>query len=115
MASGQNRLDESQLCRRAKPEQHGTALVDESSSRRFCSFSSHQLHTTEDFYIRVMTNIEAKLNCEWHIADLKLRIAQLKAGSRLASDGLASAEFIDLLQHNLDSWEERKETLVEHH
>ena len=76
-------------------------------------FDLRQLHTTEDFYIRVMTNIEAKLNCEWHIADLKLRIAQLKAGSRLGSD--VSAEFIDLLQHNLDSWEERKKTLVEHH
>ena len=62
-----------------------------------------------------MISIEAKLNCEWHIADLKLRIAQLKEGSRLGSDGLASAEFIDLLQHNLDSWEERKKTLVEHH
>ena len=96
------------------PEQHGTALVDESSSRRFCSFSSHQLQATENFYIRVMTSIEAKLNCEWHIADLKLRIAQLKAGSGLGSD-VPSAEFIDLLQHNLDSWEERKKTLVEHH
>ena len=41
-----------------------------------------------------MTNIEAKLNCEWHIADLKLRLHR---------------------QHNLDSWEERKKTLVEHH
>ena len=62
-----------------------------------------------------MISIEAKLNCEWHIADLKLRIAQLKEGSRLGSNRLASAEFIDLLQHNLDSWEERKKTLVEHH
>ena len=35
------------------------------------------------------------------IADLKLRIAQLKAGSGIGSDALASAEFIDLLQHNL--------------
>ena len=60
-----------------------------------------------------MTSIEAKLNCEWHIADLKLRIAQLKAGSRLGSD--ASAEFIDLLEQTLDSWEQRKKTLVEHH
>ena len=60
-----------------------------------------------------MSSIEAKPNCEWHIADLKLRIAQLKAGSRLGSD--VSAEYIDLLQHNLDSWEERKKTLVEHH
>ena len=62
-----------------------------------------------------MTSIEAKLNCEWHITDLKLRIAQLKEGSRLGSHGRASAEFIDLLQHNLDSWEELKKTLVEHH
>ena len=62
-----------------------------------------------------MTSIEAKLNCEWHIADLKLRIAQLKEGSRHGSHGRASAEFIDLLHHNLDSWEQRKKTLVEHH
>ena len=62
-----------------------------------------------------MTSIEAKLNCEWHIADLKLRLAQLKAGSELGTDVSASAEFINLLQHNLDSWEDRKKTLVEHH
>ena len=62
-----------------------------------------------------MIDIEAKLNCERHIADLKLRIAQLKAGSRLGSDTLSSAEFIDLLQQTLDSWEERKKTLAEHH
>ena len=63
----------------------------------------------------VMTSIEAKLNCEWHIADLKLRLAQLKAGSELGTDVSASAEFINLLQHNLDSWEDRKKTLVELH
>ena len=62
-----------------------------------------------------MIDIEARLECEGHIADLKLRIAQLKAGSGLGSDALASAEFIDLLQHNLDSWEERKKTLADHH
>ena len=62
-----------------------------------------------------MTSIEAILNCEWHIADLKLRLAQLKAGSELGTDVSASAEFINLLQHNLDSWEDRKKTLVEHH
>jgi hypothetical protein len=72
-----------------------------------------QLQATEDFYTLAMISIEAKLNCERHIADLKLRIAQLKAGSRLGSD--VSAEFIDLLQHNLDSWEERKKTLADHH
>ena len=54
------------------------------------------------------------LNCEWHIADLKLRIAQLEESSRLGSHGRASAEFIDLLQQTLDSWEERKKTLAEH-
>ena len=67
------------------------------------------------FYIRVMISIEAKLNCEWHIADLKLRLAQLKAGSGLGIEVSASAEFLNLLQHNLDSWEDRKKTLVEHH
>ena len=47
-----------------------------------------------------MIDIEAKLNCERHIADLTLRIAQLKEGSGAGSDVLASAEFIDLLQQN---------------
>ena len=67
------------------------------------------------FYIRVMVSIEAKLNCEWHITDLKLRLAQLKTCSELGADASASAEFINLLQHNLDSWEDRKKTLVEQH
>ncbi|MGZ4853161.1 MAG: hypothetical protein ACXV3D_08270 [Halobacteriota archaeon] len=52
---------------------------------------------------------------EWHIADLTFRIAQLKDGSGLGSDTLSSAEFIELLQQTLDSWEERKKTLAEHH
>ena len=59
--------------------------------------------------IRVMTSIEAILNCKWHIADLQMRLAQLKESSGLGSDAaLASAEFVELLQHNLDSWEDRK-------
>ena len=48
------------------------------------------------------------------IADLTVRIAQLK-GSDRGSDALASAEFIDLLQQTLNSWEERKKTLADHH
>ena len=47
------------------------------------------------------------------IADLTVRIAQLKEGSRLGSNRLASAEFIDLLQQTLESWEERIKTLTE--
>jgi hypothetical protein len=70
---------------------------------------------SEIFYIFVMVSIEAQLRCEWHIADLKLRIAQLKEGSGLGSATLSSAEFIDLLQQTLDSWEERKKTLAEYH
>jgi hypothetical protein len=62
-----------------------------------------------------MIDIEAKLNCERHIADLKLRLTQLKDGSGLGSDTLSSAEFIDLLQQTLASWEERKKTLAERH
>ena len=67
------------------------------------------------FNIRVMVSIEDKLNCEWHIADLKLRLSQLKERSGLGGDVSASAEFINLLQHNLDSCEDRKKTLVEPH
>ena len=77
--------------------------------------SGQRIASGEEFYILIMISIEAKLNCEWHIADLKLRLAQLKAGSELGADVSASAEFINLLQHNLDSWEDRKKTLVEHH
>ena len=77
-------------------------------------FDLRQLQATEDFYTLAMISIEAKLNCERHIADLKLRIAQLKESSGLGSNGLASAEFINLLQHNLGSWEERKK-IFEHH
>jgi hypothetical protein len=40
---------------------------------------------------------------------------QLKAGSELGADVSASAKFINLLQLNLDSWEDRKKTLVEDH
>ena len=61
-----------------------------------------------------MTDLDSKLRCERVIADLTVRIAQLK-GSGRGSDALASAEFIDLLQQTLDGWEERKKTLVEHH
>ena len=79
------------------------------------SQEGQRIASGEEFYILIMISIEAKLNCEWHIADLKLRLAQLKAGSELGADVSASAEFINLLQHNLDSWEDRKKTLVEHH
>ena len=65
--------------------------------------------------IRVMTSIEAILNCEWHIADLKLRLAELKAGSELGTDVSASAQFLNLLQHNLDIWEDRKKMLADQH
>lgn len=68
---------------------------------------------TEYSYTFPMSTIEEKLNCERHIADLKLRIAQLKEGSHLGSDVLPSGQFIDLLQQTLDSWEERKKTLTE--
>jgi hypothetical protein len=62
-----------------------------------------------------MTSIEAILNCEWHIADLKLRLAELKAGSELGTDVSASAQFLNLLQHNLDIWEDRKKMLADQH
>ena len=60
-----------------------------------------------------MTDLDSKLRCERVIADLTVRIAQLKEGSRLGSHGRASAEFIDLLQQALESWEERIKTLTE--
>ena len=71
-------------------------------------FDLRQLQATENSYTFVMITIEEKLRCEWHIADLKRRIAQLKAGSGLGSDVLPPARFIRLLQETLDSWEQRK-------
>jgi len=54
------------------------------------------------------------LRCEQHIADLTLRINQLKETSLSAGSGtIASAEFIKLLLETLESWQERKKTLAE--
>jgi hypothetical protein len=60
-----------------------------------------------------MTDLDSKLRCERVIADLTVRIAQLKESGR-GGDVLASAELVELLQQTLNSWEERKKTLVEH-
>ena len=61
-----------------------------------------------------MTDLDSNLRCERVIADLTVRIAQLKDSGR-GSEVLASTEFIDLLQETLNSWEERKKTLADHH
>ena len=54
------------------------------------------------------------LRCEQHIADLTLRINQLKEASPSAGSGtFASAEYIELLQKTLESWQERKKTLAD--
>ena len=79
------------------------------------SQEGQRIASEEDFYILIMISIEAKLNCEWHITDLKLRLAQLKTCSELGADASASAEFINLLQRNLDSCEYRKKILAKHH
>ena len=53
------------------------------------------------------------LRCEQNIADLTLRVNQLKETSPSAGGGmLASVEYMDLLQKTLESWRERKRTLV---
>jgi hypothetical protein len=87
--------------------------LDEIRAHEGQDFDLRQLQATENSYTFVMIDIEAKLNCERHIADLTLRIAQLKEGSGAGSDVLASAEFIDLLQQTLDGWEDRKKSLAE--
>jgi hypothetical protein len=51
------------------------------------------------------------LRCEQQIADLTLRIKQLKEASPSAGSGFLTSPFIELLQQNLESWQERKKTL----
>ena len=53
------------------------------------------------------------LGCEQHIADLTLRINQLKETSPNSGSGLVTpADFIRLLQKTLESWQDRKRTLM---
>ena len=81
----------------------------------FCEFlTSINYNRQKAFSFSPMTDLDSKLTCERVIADLTVRIAQLKDSGH-GSDVLASAEFIDLLQQTLDSWEKRKKTLAEHH
>ena len=50
-----------------------------------------------------MTDLDLRLRCEHHIADLIRRINQLKE----TSASIASAEYIELLQKTLESWQEQ--------
>lgn len=52
------------------------------------------------------------LRCEQQIADLTLRIKQLKKASPNASSGSSNLPFIELLLKNLESWQARKNTLT---
>jgi hypothetical protein len=59
-----------------------------------------------------MSDIDAKLaRCEHHVADLALRIAELKETST-GTGSLASTAIIAMLQGTLDSWQEHKRILV---
>ena len=79
----------------------------------FCEFlTSINYNRQEAFSFSPMTDLDSKLRCERVIADLTVRIAQLK-GSGRGSEVLASAAFIDLLQQTLDGWEDRKKSLAE--
>ena len=81
----------------------------------FCEFlTSINYNRQKAFSFSPMTDLDSKLRCERVIADLTVRIAQLKDSGR-GSEVLASTEFIDLLQQTLNSWEERKKTLADHH
>jgi hypothetical protein len=60
-----------------------------------------------------MSEIEDKLaRCDRHIADLTLRIAELKEASK-GSGMLASATLITMLQRTLASWERHKASLID--
>ena len=52
------------------------------------------------------------LRCEQQIADLTIRIKQLREASSSAGSGFPNSPFIELLQQNLESWQERKKTLA---
>jgi hypothetical protein len=59
-----------------------------------------------------MSETDDKLaRCEDHIADLMLRITELKEASS-ASGLLDSGALLSMLQRTLESWEERKTTLL---
>ena len=61
-------------------------------------FDIHQLHSPASHYRDRMSDIDAKLaRCEHHIADLALRIAELKETSTGAGS-LASTAIIAMLQ-----------------
>jgi hypothetical protein len=53
------------------------------------------------------------LRCEQQIADLTVRIKQLKEASPSAGSGFPNSPFIEVLQQNLESWQERKKTLAD--
>jgi hypothetical protein len=53
------------------------------------------------------------VRCEQHIADLTLRIAELKDPSSAAGSGLIhSTEFLALLQQTLESWQQHERSLT---
>jgi hypothetical protein len=52
------------------------------------------------------------VRCEQNIADLTLRIAELKSASSASSGILNSREFIEPMQHTLESRQEHKKALV---
>ena len=87
--------------------------LDEIRAHEGQDFDLRQLRATENSYTFVMIDIEAKLNCERHIADLTLRIAQLKQGSGAGSDVLVQPSSSTCCNRTLDGWEDRKKSLAE--
>jgi hypothetical protein len=70
----------------------------------------HQCQWPVSHYPVAMASLDLDfdlLRCEQQIADLGLRINQLREIGTLAS-----AEYIGLLQKTLESWRERKRTLL---
>ena len=60
-----------------------------------------------------LSEIDDKLaRSERHIADLTLRIAELKEASK-GSGMLASATLITMLQRTLECWEKHKASLID--
>lgn len=63
-------------------------------------------------YRALMSEIDDELaRCDDHIADLKLRITELKEASS-ASGLLDSGALISMLQRTLESWEEHRTILI---
>ena len=71
-------------------------------------FDLYQLQGSKSRYSINMSDVDFTLRCEQQIADLTLRITELKRTSPNAGSG----SLLALLQETLEAWQERKKRLT---